>query len=610
MERLSFKSGFAYNATEAAIHMARYQLAAPYCQDRRVLDVACGEGYGSLALKMLGAASVEGVDSSLDAINTARKLFGSTGVNYRTGDACKIDEMFDKEEFDLVISLETIEHLTDPARFLAGLKRVAKPGAVIIVTCPNDNWYYPNTDQSNPFHVRKYSFAAFRELTSSVLGNDAVWGYGVPMIGFGNVTDGELSVRDRLLGQAMMLDFSRQASAITLPQRQYADVGPKNCSYFVGIWGGAGEQLHSAAMVPISMDQYAQIVAWEVSSKSPQDLALLESEHRQLSEAGKELDAKLKAAIAENAALHTEHAALTRNLTTLDERKANLENELARASAHAAHEHAKTLAIELERERERKALEESKLAVADQLARGLKALEESKLAAADQLARELEALEGSKLAVADQLARERQASENGRLALMLDLERERALTEDLKLAGARHASEAGAQQARADAAESEVSRLCAALDSERGKLVQQIDQIGIEAAQHRVQAIALTREFELMQERNRSISADAAAKDERLRAAQAELEALHATTERYRVQALALGHELEIITQRGAAMAGYPNGPVPGVVTMGVKDALKASARYRVRKLARRMKPMMSERMVGLARRTAHRLKI
>ena len=303
MERLSFSSKFAYNATEAAIHMARYQIAAPFCKGNRVLDVACGEGYGALALKRFGAASVEAVDNSVEAINTANKLFRTSGVNYHVGDASCVDGMFTSGEFDVIVSLETIEHLPEPERFLAALRKLAKPNAVSIISCPNDQWYYPSVEQSNPFHLRKYTFEQFRELTTRVLGSGAVWGYGVPMIGFGNVTDDEVAGRDQLLGQAMMLDFTPQASAITLPQRQSSNVGSRNCSYFIGVWAGAAKDLHSAALVPISMDQYSNIVAWESANVSPSRLVELEAEKQQISASVGQLKAQAAtaAALAEHA---------------------------------------------------------------------------------------------------------------------------------------------------------------------------------------------------------------------------------------------------------------------------------------------------------------------
>ena len=278
MERLSCTSTVSYNAAEAAIHMARYQLAAPYCKGKRVLDVACGEGYGAYALLQLGAAAVDGVDNSQQAITNAAALFTKRGIQFHLHDAETVDELFPQTQFDVIVCLETIEHLRDPERFLRAVKKVAKDDAVIIVTCPNDHWYYATEDQSNPFHVKKYSFEAFRELATGVLGNTSVWGYGAPVVGFGTVADELVAGKDPLLGQVAMLEFRSQASAIMLPPRGFSNIGPRNCSYFVGVWGGKAARIYTSAIVPASMDHYANLVSWETARLSPRRISELESE--------------------------------------------------------------------------------------------------------------------------------------------------------------------------------------------------------------------------------------------------------------------------------------------------------------------------------------------
>src|SRR4051812_14478530 len=100
MERLSCTSSVRYNATEAAIHMARYELAAPYCKGGRVLDIACGEGYGAYALSQHGALSVDAVDSSPQAISNARALFTKAGIQFHLHDAESVDELFSGKCFD------------------------------------------------------------------------------------------------------------------------------------------------------------------------------------------------------------------------------------------------------------------------------------------------------------------------------------------------------------------------------------------------------------------------------------------------------------------------------------------------------------------------------
>src|SRR5688572_17038072 len=68
-------------------HVYRYRFAASYAPGRRVLDIACGEGYGSAALLKAGAASVIGVDISAEAVAHARRKYG---VDARVGDAAAI----------------------------------------------------------------------------------------------------------------------------------------------------------------------------------------------------------------------------------------------------------------------------------------------------------------------------------------------------------------------------------------------------------------------------------------------------------------------------------------------------------------------------------------
>lgn len=468
MERLSFNSKFAYSATEAAIHMARYQLAAPFCRGARVLDVACGEGYGALAMKRLGAASVEAVDSSVEAINTARKLFKTAGVNHQVADATRIDELFPGGEFDLVVSLETIEHIADPERFLVALRKVAKPDAVIIISCPNDTWYYPANDQSNPFHVRKYSFEQFRDLTIKVLGSNVVWGYGVPMIGFGNVTDDEIAARDPMIGQAVMLDFTVQASAITLPQRQFSDVGPRNCSYFVGQWGGTSEGMHSAAVVPVSMDQYSNLVSWESAGQSPRRLTELEGQLAALQGQLAEVNAQV-------ASCRGERDTLAGNLAALGEEKATLDTRIARLTVEVAHEQSKTIAQALEIERHQATLERQQSSLAS--------LEASSAAAVQEQVR----------AMSEQLDEQKQQAELYRIqAFALAREAETAAAQARKLN-----DEKLALQLQVDALPQEIERRSA----------EAMDQVRADAERYRIQAFALAKEVEVLTRRTAELSA-------------------------------------------------------------------------------------------------------
>ncbi|WP_431269965.1 class I SAM-dependent methyltransferase [Dankookia sp. P2] len=124
-----------------------------------------------------GAAAVLGIDASAEAVVAAAANFPHSGLQLMAGDAAALDGLLGDAQFDLIVSLETIEHLGDPVGFLQALRRRCAPGGTIILSCPNDHWYYP-PNQQNPYHVRKYSFAEFRALAEECLGTADAWSFG------------------------------------------------------------------------------------------------------------------------------------------------------------------------------------------------------------------------------------------------------------------------------------------------------------------------------------------------------------------------------------------------------------------------------------------------
>ena len=91
MERLGFEGGAGHSAIELGIHVARYSVVAELCRGRRVLDVACGEGFGShLMVTRWGAASVHAVDVSAAALAQARALFDRPEITWLEMDADRL----------------------------------------------------------------------------------------------------------------------------------------------------------------------------------------------------------------------------------------------------------------------------------------------------------------------------------------------------------------------------------------------------------------------------------------------------------------------------------------------------------------------------------------
>ena len=136
-------------------HLYRYRFAAQYVGGKRVLDIACGEGYGAAGLLAAGASSVFGVDIASEACQHARAKYGVTAV---VGSATAIPVA--DAQFDAVVSFETIEHVAEPAEFVREARRVLKPGGTFVVSTPN-KLIFRQVALDNPYH--------FSEMTSGEL---------------------------------------------------------------------------------------------------------------------------------------------------------------------------------------------------------------------------------------------------------------------------------------------------------------------------------------------------------------------------------------------------------------------------------------------------------
>ena len=114
---------------------------------------------------MWGAKQIEAVDIDSEAIEKASIMFSNENINYMCQNAEKLP--YADNSFDLIVSLETIEHLDNPDKFLLELRRVIKPDGTIILSCPNDPYYYDRANTSNPFLSRPYNFL-IQELLNNI----------------------------------------------------------------------------------------------------------------------------------------------------------------------------------------------------------------------------------------------------------------------------------------------------------------------------------------------------------------------------------------------------------------------------------------------------------
>lgn len=132
----------------ATQHWARYEWAAQFLPRGRVLDCACGVGYGSALLAERGAGQVVGVDVSDEALAEARRRYPRTNVEYVQADALTLTPER-HGRFDLIVCLETIEHLAEPRRLLSVFAELLAPGGLLALSCPND----AHLGGHNPYHL-------------------------------------------------------------------------------------------------------------------------------------------------------------------------------------------------------------------------------------------------------------------------------------------------------------------------------------------------------------------------------------------------------------------------------------------------------------------------
>lgn len=117
-----------------AWHLARYRFALPFVAGKRVLDVGCGEGYGS-ALLAEHAARVVGVDYSPAAIRHASSAYRSEKLTFRVADATELQE--DLGLFDVVTCFEVVEHVEQDEKLFAGVAGLLTPGGTLLLSTPN-----------------------------------------------------------------------------------------------------------------------------------------------------------------------------------------------------------------------------------------------------------------------------------------------------------------------------------------------------------------------------------------------------------------------------------------------------------------------------------------
>ena len=165
-------------------HWHRYAFAQRFAAGKRVLDAACGEGYGTAMLAGVAAHAV-GVDIDATSVAHAQARYaGRANLEYRQADVTQLP--FADRSFDVVVSFETLEHLAAQEQLLREFSRVLADDGVLVLSSPDKRTYSDLAGFRNEFHVRELyrdellallapHFPAIRLFGQKLLFQSAIW---------------------------------------------------------------------------------------------------------------------------------------------------------------------------------------------------------------------------------------------------------------------------------------------------------------------------------------------------------------------------------------------------------------------------------------------------
>ncbi len=139
-----------------------YEFARTYIQGKKVLDIGCGNGYGT-ALMAESAKEIVGLDYDEQTVANNNKVYNSiSNISFKRATIPPIP--FDAGAFEVITAFQFIEHIAERREFIKECLRVLIPGGTLLVTTPN----VKKSLARNPFHVHEYTFAEMEQELKSL----------------------------------------------------------------------------------------------------------------------------------------------------------------------------------------------------------------------------------------------------------------------------------------------------------------------------------------------------------------------------------------------------------------------------------------------------------
>lgn len=149
--------GLGYLSPTFSQHQKVYQFCQKYAKNKEVLDMGCGSGTGTFLLSK-AAKSIVGIDSDAQSVSKATAKSEGRNLSFRTVDILDFDA---NPSFDVVVSLQVIEHMKERQAYLSKVIKSLKPGGVAVLSTPNR---ITQSYNENPYHFREYSAQELKKL--------------------------------------------------------------------------------------------------------------------------------------------------------------------------------------------------------------------------------------------------------------------------------------------------------------------------------------------------------------------------------------------------------------------------------------------------------------
>lgn len=160
-----------------AEHFKPYEFAAQFINDKTVLEIGCGDGYGAEYLSRY-AKEVVAVDYAQSNITHAQNKYKKPNLTFKVMEGQALG--FDNNTFDAVCSFQVIEHIPEDTilSYLSEIKRVLKDNGEFYLSTLNINHAMKSmlTYKKNPAHCREYRFTELKTLLSNVFANNEIYG--------------------------------------------------------------------------------------------------------------------------------------------------------------------------------------------------------------------------------------------------------------------------------------------------------------------------------------------------------------------------------------------------------------------------------------------------